>query len=314
MSTRTKHAVTGAYGYSGKYIATRLLKRRREVVTLTNSPNRPHAFGESVPARPLCFDDPQRLAAALADVDTLYNTYWVRFNHKGFQHSEAVHNTLALFAAARQAGVRRIVHVSITHSDEHSPLEYFSDKGILEKALRESGISHAILRPAVLFGDEDILINNIAWALRKFPVFGVFGDGSYRLRPIHVDDLAELAVSSGEQSEDLTVDAVGPESFAYRELVELIGQSIACPRLILNLPPALGYLASRILGCFVHDVFITREEIQGLMNGLLDVEGPATGNTRLSDWCRNHADRIGRNYASELARRVDRSAPYLAAP
>jgi uncharacterized protein YbjT (DUF2867 family) len=310
MKVRTKHAVTGAYGYSGKSIATRLLARQCEVITLTNSPGRPHPFGDRVAARPLSFDDPARLAASLADVDTLYNTYWVRFNHPMFRHSEAVRNTLALFEAARVAGVRRIVHVSITHPDEHSPLEYFSGKAILEKALRESGIGYAILRPAVIFGDEDILINNIAWTLRRFPVFGVFGDGSYRLRPIHVDDLAELAVSAGAKSENLTLEAVGPESYAYRELVAKIGEAIHCERPIVNLPPWLGYLVSRLIGWFVHDVFITREEIRGLMSGLLDVDGPAGGSIRLSDWCRDNAERLGCHYASELARRHDRTASY----
>ena len=311
MKTRTKHAVTGAYGYSGGYIAARLLGQGREVVTLTNSPGRPHGFGDRVPARPLCFDDPARLAAELTDVDTLYNTYWVRFNHAAFRHSEAVRHTRVLFEAARTAGVRRIVHISITRPDEHSPLEYFAGKGILENALRDSGMSYAILRPAVIFGDEDILINNIAWALRRFPVFGVFGDGSYRLRPIHVEDLAAMAVTAGASQENLILQAVGPDSFTYRELVTEIGKAIGCERPILNLPPGLGYVMSRIIGYFVRDVFITREEIRGLMSGLLDVDGPAGGATRLGDWCRANATTLGRSYASELARRIDRTAAYL---
>ena len=65
-----------------------------------------------------------------------------------------------------------------------------------------------------------------------------------------------------------------------------------------------------IIGFFVNDVFITREEIRGLMSGLLDVDGPAGGSIRLGDWCRANASRIGRNYASELARRNDRTKPY----
>jgi len=303
MNPRDTQAVTGAYGYSGKHIAGRLLGQGREVITLTNSPGRPHPFGDRVPARPLCFDDTLRLTESLADVDTLYNTYWVRFNHRDFRHSEAVDHTLALFAAARAAGVRRIVHVSITNPDAHSPLEYFSGKGLLENALRESGMSYAILRPAVIFGDGDILINNIAWALRKFPVFGVFGDGNYRLRPIHVEDLAALAVNSGEQIDNFTIQAVGPESFSYQELVCEIGKAIKCERPVIHISPGLGYLASRIIGWFVNDIFITREEIRGLMAGLLDVGGPPAGTIRLSDWCHAHADSLGRDYASELARR-----------
>jgi len=310
MIDRNIHAVTGAYGYSGKHIASHLLEKGKEVVTLTNSPHRPHPFGDRVKARPLAFTDLKALTESLMDVDTLYNTYWVRFNHTSFRHSEAVKNTQALFTAAKIAGVRRIVHVSITNPDENSPLEYFSGKGILEKSLRESGLSYAILRPAVIFGDEDILINNIAWALRKFPVFGVFGDGAYRLRPIHVDDLADLAVNAGGQDENLVIQAVGPEAFSYRDLVKQIGKAIHCERSIINIPPWLGYLAGRIIGLFVNDVFITREEIRGLMNGLLDVEDPPAGSTRISDWCRSNSSRLGHHYASELARRVDRTTAY----
>ncbi len=219
MTSQKAHAVTGAFGFSGKYIARRLLDSGYRVVTLTNSPDRPNSFGGKVEARPFNFDDPARMAESLKDVEVLYNTYWVRFNHSFFNHSDAVKNTLALFEAARLAGVSRIVHVSIANPDESSPLEYYSGKGTLEKTLVNSGIPHSIVRPAVLFGKEDILINNIAWTLRKFPVFGIFGDGQYHICPIYVDDLAAIMVREGGQSGNNIVEALGPEDFTYRKLV-----------------------------------------------------------------------------------------------
>lgn len=304
------HAVTGAFGYSGKYIARRLLDRGLRVVTLTNSPGRPHPFGDAVTVRPLDFTDPGKLARSLEGVSVLYNTYWVRFNHRLFSHADAVRNTLALFDAARGAGVRRIVHVSITNPSEDSPFEYFRGKAVLERALRETGLSHGILRPAVLFGHEDILVNNIAWALRRFPVFGVFGDGMYRIQPIHVDDFADCAVTLGESAENITVEAVGPETFTYRELVEAVGAAIGVRRRTVSLSPALGHFAGLLIGRFVGDVFITREEIAGLMAGLLCVDAPPAGATRLTEWARAHADTLGRRYASELARRVHRDRSY----
>jgi NADH dehydrogenase len=311
MSTPAIHAVTGAFGYSGRYIAARLLNEGRAVITLTNSPSRANPFGGRVRAFPLCFDDPARLAGALSGVEVLYNTYWVRFNHREFTHAQAVRNTLNLFEAARRAGVRRIVHVSITNPTEDSPLEYFAGKARLERALRETGLSHAILRPTVLFGREDILINNIAWALRRFPCFAVFGDGAYHLQPIYVEDLADLAVTEGRRREDGIVNAVGPETFTYRELVEAVGAAIGRRRLIVNVPPGAGYALSRLIGCFVRDTFVTREEIRGLMDGLLCVDTPPTGATRLTGWMRANAESLGRHYASELARRRDRESAYL---
>jgi NADH dehydrogenase len=297
------HAVTGAFGYSGRYITQRLLDAGHTVVTLTNSTGRPDPFAGRVKAFPLTFDQPDQLAASLRGAAVLYNTYWVRFDHQRFSHAEAVANSLTLFNAARTAGVRRIVHLSITNPSEDSQLGYFRGKATLERALRSTGLSYAILRPTVLFGRGDILINNIAWILRRFPVFGVFGDGKYRLQPIHVDDLATLAAACGARTDNVTIDAVGPETFAYRELVRTIGQIIGHPRPVVSVPPNVAYWLAQALGAWKRDVVVTRQEIRGLMEGLLYVDAPAAGPTRLTEWACDHSSNLGRDYASELGRR-----------
>ena len=304
------YVVTGAFGYSGKYIAARLLAEGRRVRTLTNSLHRPNPFGEQVEAHAFNFDHPEKLAESLRGARVLYNTYWVRFNYTFFKHEDAVQSTLTLFEAAKEAGVERVVHVSITNPSEHSPLEYFSGKGRLEKALIESGLSYAILRPTVLFGKEDILINNIAWTLRRLPVFGVFGDGSYRLQPIYVDDLAALAVEQGKRRENAIIDAIGPETFTYRDLARAIGEIIGVRRPIISVPPALGYAAGWVIGKLVGDVMITWPEMKGLMGDLLCTDSPPTGKIKLTDWTREHKDTLGVRYASELARRRDRRKAY----
>jgi NADH dehydrogenase len=303
MATKQIHVVTGAFGYSGKYIARRLLEQGHEVRTLTNSLDKPNSFGEQVRPFPFHFDQPYKLTESLRGVKVLYNTYWVRFNHETFGHETAVTNTLTLFNAAKKAGVERIVHVSITNPSLDSHLEYFSGKAQLEAALQDLGVSYAILRPTVLFGKEDILINNIAWMLRKFPVFGVFGDGRYRLQPIYIDDLAQLAVEQGQQRENVIIDAIGPETFTYRELVGVIGKIVGKERPLLSIPPWLGYAVGWLVGKLVNDVVVTRPEIEGLMAGLLYVDSSPAGPTKLTDWARQHAAELGRRYASELGRR-----------
>ena len=310
MDTGSLHVVTGAFGYSGKYIAGRLLDAGHRVRTLTNSPNRPNPFGGQVETRPFDFNRPEALVESLRGAEVLYNTYWVRFNHPGFSHTVAVDNTLALFRAAKQAGVQRVVHVSITNPSLDSPLEYFRGKAELERALIDMGLSHAILRPAVLFGREDILVNNIAWSLRKFPIVPIFGNGSYRLRPIYVDDLAKLAVEQGASHENTIIDAVGPETFTYRELVATVGRLIGKRRLLMPVPVSMGYLGCTVMGKLLGDVILTREELQGLMGDLLYVDSPPAGQTRLTDWVRENADTVGVCYSSELARRKDRSRAY----
>jgi NADH dehydrogenase len=305
------HVVTGAFGFSGRFIAKRLLAAGFRVRTLTNSLHRHHPFGDQVVAHPFRFDDQHALVKSLRGASVLYNTYWVRFTHGSFSHDLAVENTLKLFRAAKEAGVRRIMHTSITNPSLDSPLDYFRGKAQLEEALRKLGISYAILRPAVLFGTEGILINNIAWLLRRFPVFGVFGDGSYKLQPIFVDDFATLAIEHGMSRGNSIVDAIGPETFTYKGLVETIGRIIDKPRPVIPIPDWLGYAVGWAVGKLVGDVVITRPEIEGLKAGLLYTESPPAGSTRLTDWTRQNADTLGRNYANELARREDRRSSYL---
>ncbi|MEN6624892.1 MAG: NAD(P)H-binding protein [Candidatus Sumerlaeia bacterium] len=311
MNDKSFQVVTGAFGYTGKRIAQLLLEGGVRVKTLTHSPDRRNPFGGRLEVDGFHFDDPGQLRAALEGAEVLYNTYWVRFNHRGFTFAQAVANTRALWRAAREAGVRRVVHVSITNPSLDSPLEYFRGKAELEEALKESGLSYAILRPAVLFGGEDILINNIAWALRRLPVFGVFGDGRYKIQPLHVEDMAALAVEQGMRTENAIINAIGPETFTFRELVREIGLLIGRRRRIVNVPAWAGWIAAQGIGWAVRDVMLTRDEIEGLMAGLLYVEGaPPAGQTRLTDWAREHASELGVRYASELARRRDRQKAY----
>jgi len=302
-------AVTGAFGYSGRYITEELLAAGHNVITLTNSLSRTNPFGERVTAHPFHFDQPDELANSLEGVEVLVNTYWVRFDHKLFTHQEAVSNTKVLFRAAKKAGVRRIVHVSITNPDVHSDLPYFRGKAELEEALTSLGVSYCILRPTVLFGKEDVLINNIAWALRHLPVFGVFGDGSYKLQPIYVGDLAKSAVAQAGGGLNEIVNAIGPETFTYHELVEMVKRTLGVRRLVIGVPPDLGYLACRAMGLAVGDVVITRQEIAGLTEGRLFVAAPPLGTTNLTEWVERNKRTLGRRYTSEMARRVDRHSP-----
>jgi NADH dehydrogenase len=305
-----KIVVTGAFGYSGRYIAKRLLEAGHDVITLTNSLQRSNPFGERVRAFPFHFDQPGRLAESLRGVDVLINTYWVRFDHRLFSHHEAVANTKILFQAAKAAGVRRIVHISITNPDLASDLPYFRGKAELELALKALGVSYCILRPTVLFGKEDVLVNNIAWALRHLPVFGMFGAGDYRLQPIYVEDLAAAAVEQAVGDGNDLVNAIGPQIFTYLGLVETIKRTLGLKRPIIRVPPELAYWGCRFIGVFVRDVVITRQEIRGLREGRLYVDAPALGTTKLTAWIDQHRDTLGRRYTSELARRVDRFSEY----
>ena len=297
-----KIAVTGAFSYSGKYITERLLARGEEVITLTGHPDRPDPFNGKVRAFPLDFKAEQTLIASLARVDVLVNTYWVRFDRAGNTQPQAVDNTHKLISAARAAGVKRVIHISITNPSASSPLPYFWGKAANEKTVIESGMSYAILRPTVLFGKEDILINNIAYLLRRFPVFLIPGNGIYRLQPINVSDLADLAVEAVYRKDNYIIDTVGPEIFTFKELVKRVAEVVNTRRLLISVPPRLALLAAQFLSLFFGDILLTPEEVDGLMADLLVSREPPRGKTKLSDWLEANREQVGARYASELKR------------
>jgi nucleoside-diphosphate-sugar epimerase len=297
----TTDAVTGAFSYSGRAIAERLLTAGRRVRTLTGHPER-GGDGGRIETCPLDFDDLPGLVTNLRGVDTLYNTYWVRFARGRVTHDEAVANSRTLFSAARRAGVRRVVHVSITKPSIESPFPYFRGKALVERALAGSGLSYAILRPAILFGRDGVLLNNIAWLLRRLPVFAVGGSGEYRIRGIHVDDLADLAIEHGRQDDDVILDAVGPERPTFLELVDEIRTAVGSGARVIRVPGVAIPLLARGLDAAVRDVVLTADEFRAMATGLADVDGPATGPTRVSTWIREHGKTLGVGYANELDR------------
>lgn len=294
--------ITGAFSYTGKYATRLLLNRGHRIRTLTFHTERTNPFGDAVQVFPYNFDHPDRLTETLRGASTLINTYWVRFPQGTSTFESAVQNTCTLINAAKNAGVKRIVHVSIANPSLQSRLGYYKGKAQLEQAVLDSGLTYTILRPTVIFGLEDILINNIAWFIRRFPVFCIPGDGSYRIRPIYVEDMAQLIADAVDQQGNIVLDAVGPETFSFEELVQLIAAQVGRSVRLVHQPMPLAYLSTLVTGWFVRDVVLTWEEYKGLMANLLAPDGPASGQTRLSQWLASNREHVGSQYASEVAR------------
>ena len=300
--------VTGAFSYSGAAIASELLDRGHQVRTLTGHPGRAPAE-TSIDVRPLDFSSAGELGQSLAGTHTLYNTYWVRFAHGAIDHDVAVANSRLLFAAAVRAGVQRIVHVSITNPDLSSPDSYFRGKAQVEQALADSGIPYAIARPAVLFGGNGVLVNNIAWLVRRLPVFAIGGHGDYRLRPIHVGDLGRLCAHLGARPGNVVVDAVGPQSLTFRQLVEEIRAAVGSRSVIVPVPGALIPALAGVLNMALRDTLLTADEYASMAAGRADSAAPATGQLKFTDWVREHGNELGRRYANELNLHFRRGAP-----
>jgi NADH dehydrogenase len=300
------HVVTGAFGYSGRWIAHRLLEDDVHVRTLTNAVGRDDPFHGRVEVHGLDFTDMDRLVSSLKGAEVVYNTYWVRYNkrQKNFAHDAAVDNTAILIEAAKRAGVKRFVHFSVANPTKAPNWTYFEGKVKVEAMLEASGLSYAILRPTVLFGGHrNVLINNIAWMLRRFPVFGVFGFGRYPIQPVHVEDVAEVAVAQGKETDNSVVDVTGPETFQYKTYIGLMAKAMGLRRLILPIPPLAGWLVGRVLGVVLQDDVITRAEIKGLRQGLMASDAPALGRRKFSEWIAEHGHAFGNRYQNDLKER-----------
>ena len=292
--------VTGAFSYTGKYLTRRLLNAGTRVRTITGHPNRPHEFGDRVEIAPLNFKDPAELVRSLRGASVLYNSYWVRFDLGESTFAAAIENSRILIQAAREAGLRRIVHLSIANPSLDSPLPYYSGKAQVEKAIVDSGLSYAILRPTVIFGLEDILMNNIAWFVRRLPIFAIPGLGRYLLQPIFVEDIAELAANAGAENENLVIDAVGPEVFTFEDLARQIASAVRATPIFVHVNPGMAFRLLQLMGPIVGDVILTREEIAGLMGDLLVSTEKPSGCTRFTEWLAKNAAILGNSYSSEI--------------
>ena len=127
--------VTGAFSYTGKYVARRLLQARGQRKDPDAPPGPAQPFGGAVEAAPLDFSDPEGLRRSMQGAGVLYNTYWIRFARGRMTVKRAAENTRTLFEAAERAGVERIVHFSVTNPSPESRLPYFRAKAQVEDLL-----------------------------------------------------------------------------------------------------------------------------------------------------------------------------------
>jgi uncharacterized protein YbjT (DUF2867 family) len=298
----TTDAVTGATSYTGRFIAQRLVAKGRTVIDLTRDPRDPHPLGDLVSSAALDFDHPDRLVRTLEGTDTLYNTFWIRFERGPITYESAIERSRILLEAARRADVRRLVHISVINAAHDAPTAYFRAKAAVEESVASAGIPYAIVRPTVTFGPGDILVNNLAWTLRRFPVFGIPGDGRYPIQPVHIDDIADVAVRTGSMAEEMVVDAAGPDTFTFNEFVALVRAAVRSRSMIVHVPTAAALAAAGLLGLVLRDVVLTRDEVTELQSMLMASAQPPTGKVHLSDWLAENANALGRRWASELDR------------
>lgn len=302
--------ITGAFSFSGRYIAEELLKLGEHVETLTGHPNPKNPHYDQIIVKPYNFDDFDALIESFRGIDTFYNSYWIRFPYKGMNWKKAIENCNKLFKACKIAGVKKIVHISVTNCTVDSPYSYFRGKALVEELLKKCGVPYTILRVAWFYEDGDILVNDVAWLLRHLPVFGLFEYGTYKLQPISAKSLAKLAVESRYQGEktinqNKIINAIGPETYTWKEFVLAINKTMGSKTLIVPFPGFTGIvpiIASTILGMALHDRLLTLEEIKSLEDNLCLTTDQPVGKRSFKKWLRRNSKLIGLEWHNEVKR------------
>jgi len=293
--------ITGAFSYTGAAVARELLARGHTVHTLTN--RQPPPGAERITHAPLAFDA-EALARELSGADAFVNTFWVRLPYRGQTFETAVAQSRQLIQAAARAGTR-FVHVSVSNASSGRNLGYYRGKAEVEDALRASGLRHAIVRPTLVVGPADVLTNNIAWFLRRFPVFPMPGGGRYRLQPLTLADAGRIIADCVEAEGDLEIDAAGPETFTFAEYVRLVRDACGVRRKILSVPEGLALAGLRLVEPLLRDIVLTREELMGLAQELLLSHQPPRGRESVTDWVMKNGASLGRRYVNDLSRHFE---------
>ncbi|MGC4113287.1 MAG: epimerase [Myxococcales bacterium] len=293
-----KAVVTGAFSYIGAAVAAELVSRGYEVSTLTNRTPPP---GSKIRAAPLRFDS-RHLQDQLVGADLFVNTYWVRIPYAGESFQNAVDNSAVLFAAAAAAHVGRVVHVSVSNPTSGLNLGYYAGKAKVEERLRASRLSWGIVRPTLVVGPGDVLTNNIAWLLRRFPFFPVPNGGLCKLQPVTLADTARIVADVAQGTEAAEVDAAGPEAMTFWDYVQMIADACRLSRLLVSLPGWLSLGGLSLIEPLLGDVVLTEEELLGLEQELLLSHEPPLGTQSVRHWLQQNAESLGRAYVNDVRR------------
>ena len=300
-------AVTGAWSFSGRHVAHRLLANGWTLRSISNRSPHPDDDPYHGQVRRIEYThDIDRLATELRTCRVLVSNLWTRHDkppigHKGpwLSHLQAVDQSAVLIMAAAQAGVERLVWTSITNPGQDPDLSYFAGKAVVEQLVRRSGLSYAILRPACFFGGGGILIDNVAWAAQRLPFVPIPDGPPYRIRPIHVEDYADLVVEATASSDDYTIDAVGPDRPEFGELIREVAEAAGSHAKALRLPIKACRLSYAVAGRILGETVLSDDELTGLSRNRLDSKAESTGSTSLLDWIRTTDEKLGRRFRRE---------------
>jgi NADH dehydrogenase len=254
-----KVLLIGGSGFVGGWVANRLSERNIRVVI----PTRHRDHSKQVILLPTVYTveadvhDPKQLAELMTGVDAVVNLVGILHDGDSSQpygkRFAAAHVELPkkILAAMKEAGARRLVHVSALKAAADAPSGYLRSKAAGEALLREaaSEFDITVLRPSVIFGPGDSFLNTFATLLKLLPALPLAG-GAARLQPVFVGDVADALVASltDRATFGQTYELAGPAVYTLRQLVDYTAKLIGKKRLVIELPDALARLQASVLG------------------------------------------------------------------
>lgn len=209
--------------------------------------------------------DPQQLAPLVAWADVV--VHLVAILHGSAEAFERVHAALprTLATACRAAGGRRVIHVSALGVDAGAPSDYLRSKAAGEAALQQPGVAWTILRPSVIFGEHDRLMNTFA-QLQAVAPFVPLACADARFQPVWVDDVA--AAIARAIDDDTTIGQVyelaGPRVMTLAELVQLAGRTAGHERRVIPLPGGLASLQAMVMEALPGEPLMSRDNLRSM--------------------------------------------------
>jgi uncharacterized protein YbjT (DUF2867 family) len=276
-------AVLGGSGFIGRYIVKRLAERG-DVVEVGGRHATDAKFlrlkGDvgQVGLINLDIGDENLVRAFLAGNEALVNCVGI-LREGGRQRFERVHHTgpAGLANLAREAGIRRFVHLSAIGAEPRSASAYARSKAAGERAVHDAFPTATILRPSVVFGPEDQLFNRFAAMATISPILPLIGGGETRFQPVYVGDVADAAIGCLDDAatSGRTFELGGPRVYTFRALVELLLAEIRRKRLLVNLPFAIATLQARLMALLPNPP-LTVDEIEMLKHDSIVSPGALT--------------------------------------
>ena len=256
--------VTGATGFIGRHLVSKLLSQNKNVSVLTHSQK---SQLDPVTIFQGSVEDSHSLDSFCKEIDILYHLVGIiaETRKKTFDKT-VVEGTENIVEAAKKHHIKKIVYLSALGTAESALSKYHQTKFLAEQAVMHSGIPYAIFRPSVVYGEGDGFVSLLVKMIRYSPFTPIIGTGKFQLQPIYIDDLTDM-MTKIDFLEDEIISIGGPEKLEYLEILYLLKKHLGKKRLNIFLPTVLMKMVASVLEPILKPAPITRDQILMMEEG-----------------------------------------------